>query len=207
MSNVVIILQIMFITIGMIALGMFLNYILGLRKDVISEMRKKAVNLQERMKNAQTIGDLQMMAELQQESVRFMKQMMKKQFVPMCLRCLVFIGIFIILGFIYADYNSGLLPFPLLIFGSGWVAFYIIFSISFSLLIFGVKKIYKKITGKETKTQSYLREIMELVSPAQQSTGFTFQITPSTQYQLNDYDTKNESISPKKDSWKKRLEE
>jgi len=189
----------------MIILGMILNYFLGLRKEALREMRKKAFNLQERMKNAQLLGDFQLMTELQQESVRFMKQLMKKQLVPLCLRCLIFIGIFAILGFIYADYGSGLLPFPLLFFGSGWVAIYIIFSISFSLLIYGVKKIYKKVTGKETKTQSSLREIMAMVSPTQQSTGPPFQISSNPEYQLNDYG--DDAAETSKDSWKDRIEE
>lgn len=206
MSNAIIIIQIMFITIGMIALGMFLNYILGLRKEVLREMRQKALNLQERMRNAQLSGDPQMMIQLQKESTQFMKLMMKKQLVPMCLRCLVFIGIFAILGIFYSPYE-GLLPFPLLFFGDGWIAIYIIFSISFSLLIYGVKKIYKKVIGKETKTQSSFREIMSIISPTYQSQEPRFQISSSPQYQLNDSEGKN-GISPaRKDSWKERIEE
>ncbi|MFX1304042.1 MAG: EMC3/TMCO1 family protein [Promethearchaeota archaeon] len=205
MSNIVIIILIMIITIGMIMLGISLNYFLGLREGNLRDMRKKASNLRERMKNAQLLGDFQLMAELQQESVRFMKQIMKKQMVPLCVRCLIFIGIFIVLGFIYADYSSGLLPFPLLIFGSGWVAIYLIFSIGFSLLIYGIKKIYKRITGKETKTQSELKEIMEIVSPPQQSTGSPFQISSSTEYQSTKY--RDDTAEPRKDSWKDRIEE
>lgn len=207
MSTAVIIIQIMFITIGMIALGMFLNYILGLRKDVLREMRQKVLNLQERMKNAQLIGDPQMMIQLQKESTQFMKLMMKKQLVPMCVRCLLFIGIFAILGIFYAPYDRGLLPFPLLFFGTGWIAIYFIFSISFSLLIYGVKRIYKKVTGKETKTQSSFREIMAMVSPTRQSSEPRFQISSRPQYQLNDSEGKNGISSPRKDSWKERIEE
>ncbi|GAI97312.1 unnamed protein product, partial [marine sediment metagenome] len=147
MSNAVIIIQILFITIGMIVLGMALNYILGLRKEALREMRKKAKNLQERIKNAQLLGDYQLMAQTQKESVQFMKLMMKKQLIPLCLRCVIFISIFAVLGFIFSDYKKGLLPFPLLIFGNGWVAIYIIFSISISLIIYGVKRLYRKITG------------------------------------------------------------
>ena len=212
MSNVAIIIQILFITIGMIVLGMILNYVLGLRKEAQKEMRKKALNLKERIKNAQLLGDYQLMVQTQKESIQFMKQMMKKQIIPLCIRCVIFIGIFAILGFIFSDYSSGLLPFPLLIFGSGWVAIYIIFSISISLIIFGVKRLYKKITGKGTKSQSYLKEIMGLISPTQQNTESPFQISSSPQYQGNDYgdvtvEQRNEDLSPRKDSWKERIEE
>ncbi|MCK4285135.1 MAG: hypothetical protein KAX18_02985, partial [Candidatus Lokiarchaeota archaeon] len=65
MSNVEIILQIMFTTIGMIILGMVLNKILGLSKEKMKEFKEKALNIQERMKNAQVIGDIQTMTQLQ----------------------------------------------------------------------------------------------------------------------------------------------
>lgn len=209
MSNVVIIIQILFVTIGMIVLGMGLNYILGLRKEALREMRKKAKNLQERIKNAQLLGDYQLMAQTQQESLQFMKLMMKKQFIPLCLRCVIFISIFAVLGIIYSDYKSGLLPFPLLIFGSGWVAIYIIFSISISLIIYGVKRIYRKITGKGTKTQSYLKEIMGIISSPQQSNELPFQISSNTQNDYRDANVgrTNEDLLPRKDSWKDRIEE
>ena len=209
MSNVVIIIQILFVTLGMIVLGMGLNYILGLRKEALREMRKKAKNLQERIKNAQLLGDYQLMAQTQQESLQFMKLMMKKQFIPLCLRCVIFISIFAVLGIIYSDYKSGLLPFPLLIFGSGWVAIYIIFSISISLIIYGVKRIYRKITGKGTKTQSYLKEIMGMISSPQQSNELPFQISSNTQIDYRDANVgrTNEDLLPRKDSWKDRIEE
>ena len=203
MSDGVIIIQILFITIGMMILGMILNYILGLRKENLSEMRKKALNLQERMKNAQLLNDYQLLAQTQQESVQFMKLMMKKQLVPMCIRCIVFFGMFAILGVIYADYWEGLLPWPILFFGSGWMAIYFLFSIGLSLLIYGVKKLYKKITGKETKSQSALREIMGMLSPNQQAIGTPFHMTSSTQTPSDiSIDTPPET----KDSWKDRIE-
>ncbi|MFX1502373.1 MAG: EMC3/TMCO1 family protein [Promethearchaeota archaeon] len=197
MSIIVVMIQIMFITLGMIVLGMALNYILGLRKDVLKEMRKNALNIRERMKNAQIMGDYQLMSQLQKESVQFMKIMMKKQMIPMCLRCLVFIGIFIVLGFIYSDYESGLLPFPLLFFGSGWLAIYLIFSLYFSLVIWGVKRL----TGMGRKTQSSVREIAGIVSPTQPGSGFPISKV-STQDRLKKID-----ILPRKDAWKDRIEE
>ncbi len=193
----------MFITIGMVILGMILNYVLGLRKENMSEMRKKAINLQERMRNAQLLNDYQAMAQMQRESVQFMKLMMRKQFIPMCIRCIIFLGIFAVLGFIYSDYSSGLLPFPLLIFGNGWVAIYFLFSIGFSLLIYGVKKLYKKITGKETKSQSSWREIMGMISPTEPGFGRPSLISSTSQSHSDDF----VDNSPKgKDSWKERIE-
>ncbi len=185
-----VVIQIIFITLGMIALGMVLNHFLGLTKETMQDMRKRALNFRERMKNAQLTGDYQQLAQIQQESAQFMKVMMKKQMIPLCLRCIIFIGIFMVLGLIYADYESGLLPFPLLIFGSGWVAIYLIFSIFFSLFIWAVKRL----TGMGTKTQTEVREIMGIVSP-QQGVG------------LSSYATSNIPDEPRKDSWKDRIEE
>jgi len=201
MSNAGIILQIMLITIGMIILGMILNKVLGLSKEKITEFKERASNLQERMRNAQVIGDIQMMARLQRETMQFTKQIIVKQFVPLCLRCFIFIGVFAVLGFIYADYASGLLPFPLLIFGNGWVAIYFIFSISFSLLIFGIKKLYKRITGKDISTQNNLREIMQLVSPTQQTSGISYQVSGAVSSSKEE-----ENSSEKTDSWKERIQ-
>jgi len=201
MSNALIILQIMLITIGMIILGMILNKVLGLSKEKMTEFKERASNLQERIRNAQVVGDIQMMAHLQRETMQFTKQIMLKQFVPLCLRCFFFIGIFAVLGFIYADYGSGLLPFPLLIFGNGWVAIYFIFSISFSLIIFGIKKLYKRITGKGISTQSHFREIMQLVSPTQQTSGISFQVSDAVPSSKEE-----ENSSERTDSWKERIQ-
>ena len=215
MSNAAIIIQIMFITIGMIFLGLILNRVLGLRKENLIDLKKKGQNLRERLKNAQLMGDIQMMAQLQKETVIFMKKIMKKQLVPLCGRCIIMIIIFVVLGFIYRDYDSGLLPFSLLIFGNGWFAIYFLFSIGFSLLLFVIKKLYKKLTGKETKTQSQLKEIMGMVSSNQQAGGLNYPIknalTSQLQDQLDNQPTtipgeEEQHPSNKDNSWKERIE-
>ena len=214
MSNVAVILQILLTTIGMIILGMVLNKVLGLSKDKMKEFRKKALNIQDRMRNAQAVGDIRIMAQLQRESMQFTKQIMIKQFVPLCLRCVIFIGIFGILGFIYAEYSTGLLPFPFLIFGNGWQALYFIFSISFSLIIYGVKRLYKKITGKTVSTQNELRDVMGMVSPTQRTSGSSFQISGITSSKLSRITTVDPNVTTnledesgeKSESWKDRIE-
>ncbi|MFX1279621.1 MAG: hypothetical protein ACFFA3_09400 [Promethearchaeota archaeon] len=200
MSNAGIILQIMLITLGMVIFGMILNRFLGLSREKMAEIKEQALNLQERIRNAQVIGDIQMMAQVQQETLQFTKKIMVKQFVPLCVRCFIFIGIFAILSFFYAKYKKGLLPFPLLIFGDGWIALYFIFSICFSLIIFGVRKLYKRYTGKDFATQSNLREILELVSPSRQSSGISFQVSNTINSNIED------DSSNKVDSWKERIQ-
>ncbi len=139
MTNVGIILQIMFISIGMVALSLILNKFLGINLQSARELRDKALNIQERMRTVQATGNAQEMFALQQESTALMKQMMKKQLIPSCIRCVVFLGIFALLGVFYINYVSGVLPFGIPILGDGWIAVYFLFSIGFSLLIWGVK--------------------------------------------------------------------
>lgn len=200
MSNTLIILIILFITIGMIIFSMLLNKILGLKKEEMKNIREQALNLRERMRNAQVFGDPQLMIQIQRETMQLTKQMMKKQLIPMCLRCFIFLGIFTTLSFILADYDRGLLPFPLWILGSGWFAIYFIFSITFSLIIFGIKKLYKRFVQKETKKKSYLREIMGILSPTQQTSGISYQLSDPTQSQ-----TTSQTSSETVESWKDRI--
>ncbi len=213
MSSVAVILQIMGITIGMIILGMVLNKILGLSKEKITEFREKALNIQERMRNAQSVGDVRMIAQVQQETMQFTKQIMLKQFIPLCLRCVIFIVIFGIIGLVYAGYSENLLPVNILFFGSGWIAVYFIFSISFSLIIFGIKQLYKKMTGKKISTQRDIRNIIEIVSPTQ-ATGMPFQIPGAASPRPSRIKTvtatevpyTEEESSEKSDSWKDRID-
>lgn len=200
MSNALMILIILFITIGMTIFSMLLNKILGLKKEEMKNLREQALNLRERMKNAQVLGDPQLLIQIQRETMQLSKQMMKKQLLPMCLRCFIFIGIFTTLSFIFADYDSGLLPFPLWIFGSGWFAIYFIFSITFSLIIFGIKKLYKRFVQKETKSKSYLREIMGILSITQKTSGISYQLSDPTQSQ-----TTSQTSSETVESWKDRI--
>ena len=110
----------------MVAFGSILNKILGINPQAAKEMQEEAKNLQERMRTAQTLGDYQMMRQLQHESMQLTRKMMTKQFLPQCLRLILFLVIFYVIGFIYADYSSGLLPFT--IFGNnGWFSLYLIF--------------------------------------------------------------------------------
>lgn len=200
MSNALMILIILFITIGMTIFSMLFNKILGLKKEEMKNLREQALKLRERMRNAQVLGDPQLLIQIQRETMQLTNQMMKKQLLPMCLRCFIFIGIFTTLSFILADYDSGLLPFPLWIFGSGWFAIYFIFSITFSLIIFGIKKLYKRFVQKETKSKSYLREIMGILSITQKTSGISYQLSDPTQSQ-----TTSQTSSETVESWKDRI--
>ncbi|HEA70559.1 hypothetical protein LCGC14_1546660 [marine sediment metagenome] len=211
MSNALIILQLLLITICMIMLGMVLNRILGLKKANFNEFKEKALNIQERLKKAQVLGDIRLMAQVQRETMQFTKQIMLKQFIPLCLRCIIFIGIFSILSFFYSGYASGLLSFNLFILGSGWVAIYFLFSITLSLIIFGIKKLIKKITGKKMSSQNKFREIMQIVSPREQLSGVSYQPPGASISNLQkvkrNVSSSQDGESEESSSWKDRLQQ
>ncbi|TFG00189.1 MAG: DUF106 domain-containing protein [Promethearchaeota archaeon] len=199
MSDIMIILIILLISLGITLLGLLFNHLFGLRGDKMREFREKAKNLQERLKNAQAIGDPQMMREIQNESMEMTKEMMKNQFIPLCGRCILFLGIFFVLSIIFSNYSSGLLiPVEIPLLGSGWFFWYFIFSMGFSLLFWGIRKAYRKITGKE-KPGSVTKEMMDMLSPSSQRTS-----REPIQYgnKLNSSQSSNEDVN---DDWKSKL--
>ena len=198
MANEFIILQIFFITLGMVAFSMILNKLMGLDPKSAKEIREKAKNLQERMSNAQLTADREQLYSLQQESMQLYKEMMKKQLLPSCVRCFIFWGIFAIIGVFYNPYGS-LLDFPILFFGDGWVAVYFLFSIGISLLIYLIKWIYRRITGKENPRKSNITEIRSMLSGTPSGTDEVFQIDSN----LDDKDKK--PTLNRSDSWKERI--
>jgi len=206
-------LQIMLISLGMVAFGLVFNYIFGVTGTKSKELREKLKKLQERLKKAQMMGDPQMMQEVQMEAMALTKDAMKRQFIPMCIRIFLFLGIFFGLSFIYSDYSSGLLPFNIPLFGDGWVALYFLFSLAFSLIFYLIKFIYKKITGKEK--ESVTKEMMEMLSPSsKESSGGGIikydNMVNSKDLELGETEsesTSNKELESKKtDSWKERLD-
>lgn len=189
MANEIIIIQIMFIALGMVLFSTLFNRLFGLKLKDMKELQEKGFNLQERMRNAQAIGDTQMMRDLQLESVTLMKTMMKKQIIPMCARCIVFIGIFAVIGIIYAPYNF-------------WFVTYFLFSLLFSFSAMGIKYAYKKATHKEDKTKIMSKELMGILSPTQGGPGGMLQYSRPNQFNNNP----ENNVPPEgTDSWKDRL--
>ena len=189
MANEIIIIQIMFIALGMVAFSSLFNKLFGLNLKDMRELQEKGLNLQERTKNAQALGDMQLMRDLQSESVTLMKTMMKKQFVPMCARCIVFISIFAVIGIIYAPYEF-------------WFLTYFLFSLLFSFSAMGIKYIYKKVTHKEDKTKTMSRELMGILTPTQRSLGGMLQYSRPTQLNNNPED---DIPIEEPNSWKDRI--
>lgn len=200
MANEIVIFQIFLVTLGMVVLSMIFNKITGLNPESAREIREKTMALQERMRAAQQEGNAQNLRFLQQESIELTKTMMKKQLIPSCVRCFIFIGIFGILGLLFAQHSTGLLPFKVLFFGDGWVGVYFLFSISLALLIYLVKRIYRKMTGKEDRRKMEKQEIMGMLNPtSSNSRGYMqLNVKPSEEIPVDD-------PSERKDSWKEKI--
>ena len=199
MANEEIIIGIMLITIAMIGVGELLNRIMGVKSDAVRELREKSNNLRERMRTAQLTGNAQIMLELQRESMELTKIILKKQMIPSCVRCLIFMGIFAVLGIVYADYEKGLLLIQISFFGNGWFAVYFLFSITFSLILYGFKRLYRKLTGKEVKRNK--TSILGSISPKSEDSESIIQLTR----QINEPIQERGSVDKQEDSWKNRM--
>ena len=203
MANEEVIIGIMLITIAMIGVSEILNRIMGKNADVAIEIQEKAKNLRERMRTAQLTGNAQIMLELQRESMELTKIMMKKQMIPHCVRCFIFMGIFVVIGTVYAGYAEGLLPFPILIFGSGWWAVYFLFSITFSLILYGFKRLYRKLTGKEVKRVK--PSILGMASSKAEDSESVIQLTRQINEPIQEPIQGRGYVDEQEDSWKNRI--
>ena len=210
MANEEIIIQIMLITIGMVGLSELLNRIFGLNMGAAREIREKSQNLQERMRAAKFSGNFQEMQELQQESMVLTKLMLKKQMIPSCVRCLIFLGIFGVIGGFYANYSTGLLPWPILFFGDGWFAIYFLFSLTFSLIIYGFKRLYRKLTGKDVERKRASGGVLGGFSPQKGDQEQHLQLTrPITNESIErgvvEDKQEEQDDKPEDESWKDRI--
>ena len=196
-----IIYQLMGISFLLVIFGLGLNRILGIRQSKMKEIRNKALNLKERLRQAEVLGDTMLLQQLQLETMQLMKQMLKKQIIPMSIRCVIFIVIFIFISMVYSKYEY-------------WIWFYILFSFIFSISAMLLGRLYKKITGKEDKTKAFAKEIMGTIAPQQSMymQGLNLPGHPTTEVQnpqsiqeapLLDNDNQK---TEKTDAWKEKIQ-
>jgi len=138
--------QIMLITVVINILTQWFSKKFSLSQEVQMNMQADIKDLQDRMKYAK--GDMQQMEQLNAEMMVVMKDMSKKQMIPMLVRSLIFFGLWALLGWIYADWKEDLLPFKLL-FGNGYAGLYITFSLVLSLGIALIKMAIKKLNPEK----------------------------------------------------------
>lgn len=156
-----IILQIIGWSIGMIIFSQLLSKKFGISATQQMDMQNKMQDMQEQMQLAQS--NPQMMQELQIEMMAFMKEMMKKQLIPQFIRLFVFFGFIGLLRLLYADYSSGILPFSVLIFGSGYFGLYILTSFAISIGMGLIRMLIKKLRpGAEKKQEQFQDSVRAL---------------------------------------------
>ena len=145
--------QISLITVFMVFLSQLFQKKFALSQESQMSMQADITDLQDQMKNAK--GDMQQMEQLNAEMMLIMKNMSKKQLIPMLARSMLFIGLFAILGWIYGDYKEGLLPFKVL-FGDGYIGLYITLSMVLSLGIVLIKLGIKKLNPEKDQKKEHV---------------------------------------------------
>ncbi len=154
--------QISFITLFMLLLSQWFQKKFSLSQESQMSMQADITDLQERMKSAK--GDTQQMQQLNAELMVVMKNMSKKQMIPMLLRSFLFFGLFGILRWVYGDYKEGLLPFKVLL-GDGYLGLYFTLSLSLSLVIMLIKMAIKKLNPeKDKKKENFIDQAKVLRS-------------------------------------------
>jgi len=211
MEDGLVILLIFFMTCGMVALSMIFNRIFGLSGEKAREFQERSKEVQENMRIAQATQDRELLLQAQQQSLALTKEMMKKQLLPLGLRCIIFFGIMALVGVIFAPYGTGLLPFWIPILGDGWFAIYFIFSISISIALWLVKFLYRRMTGKVKQQKGVLsmfssanqmgsQSILNLPRPT------TPQNTTTTPPEEPDEEEPKPSTPHRADSWKEKIQ-
>ena len=143
-ATMAIVWQIVGISLAMVALSQLFRWKFSLSRSEQAHFQEKVQSLQEEAKLAQARGDQQRITEIQQEMMDFSRDLMKKQFIPMCGRTIVFLVIFWILSSIYGKYDySGILG------GLGWFWLYFLISLGANLIISFIIKAVKKSRGVE----------------------------------------------------------
>ena len=205
MANEIIILQIMLITVIVYFSRLAFYKLFGQTSSERRELFQKIQDMQNRLN--EVMGDADEFGKLQKETIKLMKQMMIKQIIPMCISCITFLVLWIILGIIYAEYSTGLIPFPVLLIGDGWGGLYIMTSLGLFVVVYLIKFTYRKIKGIESPS---LRGY-NLLSPSRTSAGTQsslFSISTSSQVDrvsIESEDEYSETEKMKKDAWKEKI--
>jgi uncharacterized membrane protein (DUF106 family) len=175
-------LQILLISLGISIFSQLLNKIMKLDPQHMKATQARMQELSRELNASRGVGEINSQVaagkptrsyeEINQELMVLMKKMAKEQFLPMILRCGIFWGIFALLGAFYGQYEKGVVPFEVLFFGSGWIGAYVMFSFIISISIFGLQKLYKKLTHQEPPAAPVVPGLLgtsELALPAKSS--------------------------------------
>ncbi|MHA1340484.1 MAG: hypothetical protein ACTSRZ_09675 [Promethearchaeota archaeon] len=144
--------NIFIVSLIMMIISILFSKKFGLSMKEQMELQQKLRDLQEEMRNAQ--GDIDRIQQIQQESVKLMSEMTKKQLIPMCIRTIIFFAVFGVLSIFYKDIEFDKNPLP--IFGRGFFSLYFLYSIGLSLINFLIRFIIKKLKKQESSTETVI---------------------------------------------------
>jgi len=145
-------------------------------------------------------GNQELMMQLNQEMMVLFQKMSKKQLVPMLIRSVLWFGLLGLLNLLFGGYDE-YIPFSFL--GRTLFALYLIVSLAFSLGMFGVKALLKKIhpTEGEQKEEVVIDHLRALrgntVQPLPESDSSPSEPSPAW----------DAAPQPPTKSWKSKLED
>lgn len=126
-------LEMLIYIIGMVLFSQIFNKFFGIKASDQMGTQEKIRELQQELLENQ--DDPNELMRLQGEMSAIMKEMMSKTLLPICIRLVIFMGLFWFLRIRFAGVNF---------IGGGIIPFYIIVSIGISVALFYIKKLFKK---------------------------------------------------------------
>jgi hypothetical protein len=162
------------------------------------------------MKIAKSEGNQEDLYKLNEEMMKIMKNMYKKQLIPMMIRSFVWIGLFGLLRLLFNDYDE-FLTFNF-IFGKDLFSLYLLVSLSFTAISILFKIIKKKIRPVEETEKE--EPVFDQIGALKQT--YTFKESGGQQKKNNEYNSSytpsrnesyQESTPTNEKSWKNRLDE
>ncbi len=208
------------ISIAMILFSRWFQNKFKLDRDSQMQMQMKNQELQERMKIAKAEGNQEELLRVNVELMDTMKDMSKKQFIPMCIRSAIWMGLWGILQLIFGQYDE-FLSFNF-IFGRKLISLYLLASLSFtavSLLYNFIKKKLKPVDPEKDDKPVYdhiggLKDNLQVMQETEannnadmnnyNSAGIVQSSSANNNYSENSYDSGNNNSNK---SWKNRLDD
>jgi hypothetical protein len=140
--------------IGMLLFSQLFNKFFGIKASDQMATQEHIRELQQELLENQ--DDPNELMRLQGEMAQIMRKMMSKTILPMCIRCVIFWGIFWILGIRFAGVNF---------IGGGYFPFYIVVSIGISIAMYYIKRLFKNSGRGPQKEEPFIDIARAMGSP------------------------------------------
>jgi len=135
---------------------------------------------------AQMARNQQEMDAASQEMMLILREMSKKQFIPMIIRTVIWFGIWGILQLLFRKYDE-IVPFDVLFFGRGVFALYFLVSMSFSIVLMFGRMLNKKMNPNASgQKEEYIHDHLQVLS-----TKIALEGEQESSFDQSSYDPKN----------------